>query len=130
MNKADRDVADSGVGDLRGLLAVGDRRTDAGWRVPILKTVASTGEGIAEVVDETYELDDTFTLIPTPGHSPCHCCVRMRSQGQEAVVTGDLMHHALQCRQPDWSTIFDTDPAQAAHSRRRVLGPSADTAHF
>jgi glyoxylase-like metal-dependent hydrolase (beta-lactamase superfamily II) len=51
----------------------------------------------------------------------------IRSQGQEAVVTGDLMHHALQCREPGWSTIFDTDPAQAAQSRRRLLGQVADT---
>ena len=29
------------------------------------------------------QLDDTFTLIPTPGHSPRHCCVNIRSQGPE-----------------------------------------------
>ena len=51
----------------------------------------------------------------------------IRSQGQEAIVTGDLMHHALQCREPDWSTLFDTDPVQAAQSRRRLLGQVADT---
>ena len=45
-------------------------------------------------------------------------------------MTGDLMHHALQCREPDWSTIFDTDPAQAARSRRRLLGEVADTGTF
>jgi len=44
--------------------------------------------------------------------------------GDEA---GDLMHHALQCREPDWSTIFDWDRAQAAHSRRRFLGEVAGT---
>jgi hypothetical protein len=42
-------------------------------------------------------------------------------------VTGDMMHHALQCREPDWSTIFDADPVQAAQSRRRFLGQVADT---
>ena len=56
--------------------------------------------GQALLVDDTFQLDDNFTLIPTPGHSPCHCCVMIRSQGQEAIVTGDLMHHALQCREP------------------------------
>jgi putative protein kinase ArgK-like GTPase of G3E family len=30
---------------------LGDRRTDEGWRVPILRTVASKGEGADEVVD-------------------------------------------------------------------------------
>ena len=34
------------------MLSLGDRRTDEGWRVPIVKTVASRGEGAAEVVDE------------------------------------------------------------------------------
>ena len=83
--------------------------------------------GQALLVDDGFELDDNLTLIPTPGHSPCHCCVMIRSQGQEAVVTGDLMHHALQCREPDWSTIFDFDPAQ---SRRRLLSQVADTGVF
>ena len=54
----------------------------------------------------------------------------IRSQGQEAIVTGDLMHHALQCREPDWSTIFDFDPVQAAQSRRRLLSQVADTGTF
>ena len=86
--------------------------------------------GQALLVDDEFQLDDNFTLIPTPGHSPGHCCVMIRSQGQGAVVTGDLMHHALQCREPDWSTIFDTDPVQAAQSRRRLLGQVAETGTF
>jgi glyoxylase-like metal-dependent hydrolase (beta-lactamase superfamily II) len=83
--------------------------------------------GQALLVDDSYQLDDTFALTPTPGHSPHHCCIDIRSRGQHAVVTGDLMHHALQCREPDWSTIFDTDKEQAARSRRRFLSGVADT---
>jgi glyoxylase-like metal-dependent hydrolase (beta-lactamase superfamily II) len=83
--------------------------------------------GQALLVDDAYELDDTFSLIPTPGHSPRHCCIDIRSRGQNAVVTGDLMHHALQCREPSWSTIFDADKERAAQSRRRFLGQVADT---
>jgi glyoxylase-like metal-dependent hydrolase (beta-lactamase superfamily II) len=82
--------------------------------------------GQALLVDDTYQLDDTFTLTPTPGHSPHHCCVDIRSRGQHAVVTGDMMHHALQCREPQWSTIFDTDQQQAARSRRQFLSKVAD----
>jgi LAO/AO transport system kinase len=51
VNKADRDGADTVVRDLRYMLSLGDRRTDLGWRVPILRTVASKGEGADEVVD-------------------------------------------------------------------------------
>ena len=59
--------------------------------------------GQALLVDDDYALDDTITLTPTPGHSPCHCCVNIFSRGQRAVVAGDMMHHAIQCREPDWS---------------------------
>jgi len=83
--------------------------------------------GQALLVDDTYELDGTFSLTPTPGHSPHHCCVDIRSRGQHAVVTGDMMHHALQCREPAWSTIFDTDTKAAEQSRRKFLGRVADT---
>ncbi len=50
VNKADREGADTVVRDLRYMLSLGDRRTDDGWRVPILKTVAAKGEGADEVV--------------------------------------------------------------------------------
>jgi len=51
VNKADRDGADTVVRDLRYMLSLGDRRADEGWKVPIVKTVASRGEGADEVVD-------------------------------------------------------------------------------
>jgi glyoxylase-like metal-dependent hydrolase (beta-lactamase superfamily II) len=83
--------------------------------------------GQALLVDDDYTLDDLVSLTPTPGHSPHHCCVNIFSRGQRAVVTGDMMHHALQCREPDWSTVFCTDPRQAAKSRRSFLESVADT---
>src|SRR6202030_1610305 len=94
------------------------------WRFNCEPVVAA---GQALLVDDDYQLDDTLSLTPTPGHAPCHCCVNIRSGGQHAVITGDLMHHALQCREPDWSTIFDWDQAQAARTRRQFLGKIAGT---
>jgi hypothetical protein len=43
------------------------------------------------------------------------------------VVAGNMMHHALQCRELNWSCVFDTDRKQAAQSRRRFLAQAADT---
>jgi LAO/AO transport system kinase len=51
VNKADREGADTVVRDLRYMLSLGDRRGDEGWKVPIVKTVASKGEGADDVVD-------------------------------------------------------------------------------
>jgi glyoxylase-like metal-dependent hydrolase (beta-lactamase superfamily II) len=86
--------------------------------------------GQALLVDDDYQLDDTFTLTPTPGHSPCHCCVNISSRGQKAVVTGDMMHHGLQCREPEWFTIFDIDPKAAVKSRRDFLSSVAGTGTY
>src|ERR1700712_2736135 len=49
INKADRDGADQVRRELRSMLALAEREPDA-WKPEILKTVASKGEGIAEVV--------------------------------------------------------------------------------
>jgi glyoxylase-like metal-dependent hydrolase (beta-lactamase superfamily II) len=94
------------------------------WRYNCEPVVAA---GQALLVDDDFALDDTITLQPTPGHAPCHCCINIRSGGQRAVVTGDLMHHALQVREPDWSTIFDWNPKMAAASRRKFFNEVADT---
>jgi glyoxylase-like metal-dependent hydrolase (beta-lactamase superfamily II) len=83
--------------------------------------------GQALLIDESYSLDDTFYLSMSPGHTPHHCCVHIRSKGQEAIVLGDMMHHALQCREPDWSTGFCSDPKQAAQTRWKFFGQYADT---
>ena len=51
VNKADRDGADQVARDLRYMLSLGGRHSEAGaWRPPIVKTVASRGEGVTEVV--------------------------------------------------------------------------------
>ena len=83
--------------------------------------------GQALLVDDDYALDDTVTLTPTPGHSPCHCCVNIFSRGQRAMVTGDMMHHSLQCRDPEMSTKFDWNAVEAGQSRRKFLTNVADT---
>ena len=94
------------------------------WQMNCLPIVEA---GQAVLVDDDFALDDTVTLTPTPGHSPCHCCVNIFSGGQRAVVTGDMMHHPLQCRDPEMSTIFDWDAKLAATSRRSFLASVADT---
>lgn len=63
VNKADRDGADAVRRDLRGMLALADRREDA-WRPPILKTVAQDGRGLPEVVEA---LDDHRSWLASTG---------------------------------------------------------------
>jgi LAO/AO transport system kinase len=50
VNKADRDGADSTVRELRHVVALAPKERD-GWRRPVLRTVAATGDGVGELVE-------------------------------------------------------------------------------
>ena len=77
--------------------------------------------GQAVLVDGHHEVEEGIWLEPTPGHSPGHVIVHIQSGGQHAVLSGDLMHHPLQCRYPHWSTNFCTDQAHSRETRRHIL---------
>ena len=77
--------------------------------------------GLAELVEDTHKITDEVWLEPTPGHTPGHFSVRISSRGQEAVITGDLMHHPVQCLHPEWNCGFDSIPDQARRTRREFL---------
>jgi glyoxylase-like metal-dependent hydrolase (beta-lactamase superfamily II) len=92
--------------------------------------------GQAELVAADHVLDDGVRLLPTPGHTPGHVCVQVTGGGREAVMSGDLMHHPVQCAEPDWSSTFCVDPAHSRRTRRAFLERYAGTdtlimpAHF
>ncbi len=52
VNKADRPGADQTAAELRMLLSLDEHRKEHGWRVPILKTNALQGDGVAELAQE------------------------------------------------------------------------------
>jgi glyoxylase-like metal-dependent hydrolase (beta-lactamase superfamily II) len=77
--------------------------------------------GLADLVEADHRLTSEVFLEPTPGHTPGHVSVRIVSQGAEAVITGDLMHHPVQCAQPRWASRFDVDAEAARRTRRDFL---------
>ena len=83
--------------------------------------------GLVDWVESDEPLTGEVALEPTPGHTPGHVSVRIRSGGVEAVITGDLMHHPIQCAEPDWAVRFDVDPAAARATRRAFLEKQADS---
>jgi len=80
---------------------------------------------LADLVEPDHTVCASVRLEPTPGHTPGHVSVRIRSNGAEAVITGDLMHHPVQCGEPEWRSTFDTDAAQARATRWRFLADCA-----
>ncbi len=82
--------------------------------------------GLADLVAMDHRVADGIRLEPTPGHTPGHVSVRLASDGADAVITGDLMHHPVQVAEPAWQSAFDTDPAQARETRRAFCARYAD----
>jgi glyoxylase-like metal-dependent hydrolase (beta-lactamase superfamily II) len=85
------------------------------------------GEGLSRLVDDAHRITDEVWLESTPGHTPGHFSVRISSRGQDAVITGDLMHHPILCRYPEWDNRFDYDGPRAKKTRREFCERYADS---
>ncbi len=83
--------------------------------------------GLVDLVSTDHKLCSEISLIPTVGHTPGHVSVLIQSQGEEALITGDFIHHPCQMAHPEWSASVDTDPEQARRTRREIFARFADT---
>ncbi|HEX8804568.1 MAG TPA: MBL fold metallo-hydrolase [Acidimicrobiales bacterium] len=88
--------------------------------VPVLEA------GLADVAEADADLGDGLRLAPTQGHTPGHASLWISSAGRLGLVTGDAIHHPVQCAEPDVSFVSDDDPERARASRRSLLGQAAD----
>lgn len=77
--------------------------------------------GRVDLISVNHSVTDEVSLIPTPGHTPSHVSVFIESQGKQAVITGDAVHHPCQVAHPDWYTLADTDKKTATESRRALF---------
>lgn len=82
--------------------------------------------GLAEFVEMDYRISPELRLRPTTGHTPGHVSVMIESEGETAVITGDMTHHPCQLAHPDWSPGFDSDQKAAAVTRAGLFAEWAD----
>jgi len=83
--------------------------------------------GLAEFVEADHRIADELWLEPSFGHTPGHVHVRISSKGQEGVITGDLMHHPMQCAMPHRPATFDLDREKGKESRTAFVSRYRDT---
>jgi len=92
--------------------------------------------GLMELVSGEKALTSEVTTYPTPGHTPGHTSLLISSNGERAIVTGDLAHHPAQVDRTDWCSSFDTNAAETSATRREVFdrmeadGLTAAFCHF
>jgi len=82
--------------------------------------------GLVDLVREDHVVTDEVCLESTPGHTPGHVSVHIRSRGEEAVITGDLTHHPVQLAHPEWRSSADWDGDLAEATRRAFFERYAD----
>jgi glyoxylase-like metal-dependent hydrolase (beta-lactamase superfamily II) len=74
--------------------------------------------GLATLVETDEQICDEISLVPTIGHTPGHVSVMIQSKGEQALITGDFMHHPCQIAHPERETTADSDPARGIETRR------------
>ncbi len=82
--------------------------------------------GLATLVESTHQVNDEIVLEPTPGHTPGHVSIHITSRDEEAIITGDMIHHPCQIKHPNWSSTADVDASQSAETRDQFLARYAD----
>jgi glyoxylase-like metal-dependent hydrolase (beta-lactamase superfamily II) len=90
-----------------------------------IRPIADAGK--VDLITSDHQLSDEITMIPTPGHSPGHMSIHIKSDGAEGLLTGDVAHHPCQMAHLDWSSTADSDPGQSAATRRELFSRFADT---
>jgi glyoxylase-like metal-dependent hydrolase (beta-lactamase superfamily II) len=81
--------------------------------------------GLVDLVETDHRICEEVSLTPTLGHTPGHVSVRISSKGQEALITGDFIHHPIQMAHPEWASAADYDPQQGVETRERMFGDLA-----
>ena len=113
-----------GTDEWRHWDAVGDDATYGPVLADSVRPVVDAG--LTDFVPADHRLCEEVCLTPTPGHTPGHVSVRIESEGQRALITGDCIHHPCQMSRTDWCSSADYDAAQAQATREALLAEHAD----
>src|SRR5690348_11088016 len=73
--------------------------------------------GLLDLVAGEQEVAPGIHVVPAPGHTPGHLAIWLTSGSQHAVFVADAVLGETNFAHPDWTSVFDTDRAQAARTR-------------
>ncbi|WP_037370813.1 MBL fold metallo-hydrolase [Amycolatopsis orientalis] len=89
---------------------------------------------------ETFEYDTSlapgFDARHLPGHTPGTAVYVVSSEGERAMLLGDVAHSPVELTDPAWEAVFDLDPVAARKVRAELVEVVADrpdvlaAAHF
>ena len=77
--------------------------------------------GLVDLVGMDHRVCDEVFLEPTTGHTPGHVSIHIQSEGEEALITGDCIHHPCQIEHLDWASSADFDQAASTTTRVELM---------
>ncbi|MBO6701460.1 MAG: MBL fold metallo-hydrolase [Pseudomonadales bacterium] len=82
--------------------------------------------GLVDLVETDHVVCDEVFFEPTFGHTPGHVSVHIRAEGEEALITGDCIHHPCQIERLDWASSADYDQSESTKTRHSLMDKYAD----
>ena len=79
------------------------------------------GMGLLDTLTGDADLTGEVRALHTPGHTPGHMSILVSSQGEEALIQGDVLVHPAQVTEDDWNCHFDHDWPVSTETRRKML---------
>ena len=87
--------------------------------------------GRAESFEPGQRLGPSIEALDAAGHEIGHTCFRVTSEGETALVWGDIVHApSLQFDKPEITWEFDADQDRARASRARIMALAADSGAY
>jgi glyoxylase-like metal-dependent hydrolase (beta-lactamase superfamily II) len=83
--------------------------------------------GLVDLIDYEEDFLPGISVQALNGHTAGQMAVRVKSNGQSALFTGDAFHQPMQVYRPDWSSRFCERPDVANATRRKLFEQAADT---
>ena len=95
---------------------------------PFKQATLAAAENLPPVADRSRfvkqggEITSGVHYVAAPGHSPSHAAILFTSGNEQFIHMGDIAHNPVTSLQhPDWTPVFDYEPAQAIKSRKDIL---------
>lgn len=84
-------------------------------------------EGLAVMMRPGMEIADCLQVLDAAGHSPGQVAFRIRSRGEEAIFTGDVMHSPIQIVRPEFNSGYCFHQDDARNTRYQFLKEAASS---
>lgn len=89
-----------------------------------------------ELFDHEHTVLPGIDARPAPGHTPGSTIYVLSSEGERALLIGDVAHSVVELAEPGWEAVFDVDVRAAQAVRKALVEQTVDTdtyvvpAHF